>query len=129
MEQVSSKILLVDDSDIILNRMQILLQSFSYISMVKIACSFEDARNFIEEYQFDIVILDINIPGKSGIELLGFIKKEYPLIKVIMHTNQSNDFYKKRCTRLGCDAYIDKSGEYEEISSVIQQFTSRIHCN
>jgi DNA-binding NarL/FixJ family response regulator len=66
-----------------------------------------------------MVLLDINLPDKSGIELLRKIKKEYKKMKVFMITNQANDYYKEICKKLGADHFFDKSKDFNLIPDLI----------
>jgi DNA-binding NarL/FixJ family response regulator len=64
-------------------------------------------------------LLDINLPDKSGIELLRKIKEDYKKTKVFMITNQANDYYKDMCKKLGADNFFDKSIDFNLIPDLI----------
>jgi len=118
-------ILLVDDSPIILERISQILQEVSCITSVKTAFDFEEAVAVFEKETINVALLDINLPGRNGIQLLTYIKDNYPLVKTIMLTNQSDSFYRNLCKRLGSDFFIDKSNEFEMITeSVIRYYTN-----
>lgn len=74
---------------------------------------------FIEEEKPDLVLLDINLPGKSGIELLRKIKGSGSECEVIMITNHADDYYKKVCRDLGADYFLDKSIEFSMLPEII----------
>ncbi|MEO5967405.1 MAG: response regulator [Ferruginibacter sp.] len=118
--------LIVDDSELISDRMEKQLMELDCISETYIAYNFNDAVDQLEDKSIDVVILDINLslPGKNGLELLQFIKDTYPDIKTIMLTNQSGDFYKNLCLKIGSDHFFDKSTEFEKIPSIISSFFS-----
>ncbi len=118
--------LIVDDSELISDRMEKQLLELDCISETYIAYNFNDAVEQLEEENIDVVILDINLslPGKNGLELLQFIKDTYPEIKTIMLTNQSGDFYKNLCLKIGSDYFVDKSTEFDKIPSIIRTFFS-----
>ncbi|HQW23997.1 MAG TPA: response regulator, partial [Bacteroidia bacterium] len=66
----------------------------------------------------DVIILDIKIPGKSGVEVLPELKtKSYA--KVIMLTNYSDAYYKNLCMKLGAEYFLDKSNEFEKINEIL----------
>lgn len=117
-------VLLVDDSKIIVERVSALLSEVSCITNVERAASFEEAIIILENHTINVALLDINLPGKNGIELLSFIKQKYPDVKTIMLTNQSDSFYRNLCKRLGSDSFIDKSNEFEKITDKVRRFYS-----
>jgi DNA-binding NarL/FixJ family response regulator len=112
-------ILIVDDSLIITERLQMMLMGLKNIGAIASAGGYPLAVQLLMDVRFDIVSLDINLPGKSGIELLRHIKAAYPQIVVIMLTNQSSDYYRTICKRLGADYFMDKSTEFDNVPSII----------
>ena len=108
-------ILIVDDSLLITERLQAMLEGLENIGPVGCAGDYPSALQLMLAAPPDIVLLDINLPGKSGLDLLRHIKGKYPSILVVMLTNQSGDFYRNICKKLGADYFIDKSKEFEDI--------------
>lgn len=116
-------ILIVDDSPIIVERLQNMLKSVEDTGLIMQAGDYSTALIRLSESQPDIVLLDINLSGHSGIVLLQYIKKTYPSIIVIMISNQADDYYRKICQRLGAAYFIDKSSEIEQLPAIISSFT------
>ena len=112
-------VLIVDDSPLIIERLISMLEELENVKLILHAGNYNQARAIVTERLPDIVLLDITLPGKSGIELLQFIKADYPHIKVIMLTNQINKHYKKLCLEAGADRFLDKTEDFEQISSII----------
>lgn len=108
-------VLVVDDSPIVVKRILQILNELECISSIENASSFTEATILLDKQKFDIALLDINLPGKNGIELLSFIKTNYPATKIIMLSNQSDSYYRSLCQRLGSDSFIDKTSEFENI--------------
>ena len=122
METPEKSILIVDDSPLIVER---LIEMLNYPAMhgwIKTASTYAVAIQLIREHPPAIILLDINLPDKSGIELLKICKAENPSVKIVMITNQANEHYHKLCLKLGADYFIDKSKEFDQISSIIAQF-------
>ncbi len=118
-------ILLVDDSIAILSRIKEMLQDIPCISNITTATNAFDAYYIIKtNSKVNLVLLDINMPGKNGVELLREIKLSHPHIKVMMVTNQPVDYYKPVCKALGAEFYIDKSTEFEKIGDIIESLCS-----
>jgi CheY-like chemotaxis protein len=115
-------ILIVDDSLIIAERLQAMLRGLNNTGAVESVGNYPLAVQRLTDASFNIVCLDINLPGKSGIELLRHIKAAYPQIVVIMLTNQSSDYYRTICKRLGADYFMDKSTEFDHVPFIISSF-------
>ena|ERR1700760_616868 len=111
-------ILLIDDSPLIIARVQHILEGIHTISNILTAENFAQAKPLLQKKP-DIVLLDIQLPDTNGIDILRFIKREYPDIIVIMLTNDSSETYRARCTALGSYAFLDKSTEFHLIPSTI----------
>lgn len=60
------------------------------------------------EKDYDLILLDLKLPGLTGEEVLSEIRKEDPFITVIVYTNYSNFADIKRLTNMGIDGYINK---------------------
>src|SRR5690348_17075258 len=91
------KVLVVDDSLIVSNRLRNLLSDLEYVQFTGHAENYDDALLFTDAMKPHVLLLDININGRSGIEILKQVKKDYPSLKVIMFTNQSDERYRKMC--------------------------------
>ncbi|HTI91611.1 MAG TPA: response regulator [Puia sp.] len=109
----------MDDSTIIVDRLHNMLRVLENAGTIRQAGDYSTATTLLTESQPDLVLLDINLPGRSGIALLQYIKSVYPSILVIMITNQADDYYRKICHRLGADHFVDKSRDFEQIPSII----------
>ena len=119
MEKVELSVLIVDDSLIIYERLKLLLMEVEKVQNILYAGNFGDAEQILKQGGVNIVLLDIHLPDKNGIDLLKLIKKEYPSIKVIMITNLADDHYRKLCKRLKADHFIDKSKDFRLIPGLI----------
>jgi DNA-binding NarL/FixJ family response regulator len=67
------------------------------------------------------LLLDINMPGRSGMEVLKDVKHIYPLLPVIMVSVQPENQYASRCLRAGATAYVNKNSASEELAPAIQK--------
>jgi len=115
------KVLIVDDSKIVCKGLQQMLIDIADVEVVGQANDAQDAITAISEYEPDVVILDIRLPGKSGIEILKDIRDKKLPIRVIMLTNYPYLQYRKKCEELGADYFFDKVTEIEEIPKVIEE--------
>lgn len=119
MDESQKTILVVDDSPLIIRRLLEMLREIPNVGWIRNAGSYQEAMQLIKEFHPRILLLDINLPDKSGIEILRNAKENTPSVKVIMITNQANEYYQKLCVKLGADYFVDKTKEFEQIAGII----------
>jgi DNA-binding NarL/FixJ family response regulator len=68
--------------------------------------------------------LDINMPGRSGLDVLRDVKHDYPRLPVIILSMHPEDQYALRCLRAGASAYINKDSAPDELSIAIRKILS-----
>jgi DNA-binding NarL/FixJ family response regulator len=77
----------------------------------------------LEKDDFDIVLLDISLPGRSGLELLSEIKKNKPKVSVIILSIYPEEQYAMKAFKLGASGYLNKASAPDElISAIIKTF-------
>jgi DNA-binding NarL/FixJ family response regulator len=69
----------------------------------------------------DVLLLDINMPGRSGMEVLKDVKHIYPHLPVIMVSVQPENQYASRCLLAGATAYINKTYASEDLAPAIRK--------
>ena len=114
------KIFIVDDSDIIVERVKILLSSFEKLEFIGQASNAKDAVDSILKLKPDVVILDIRLIGEDGMNVLKRIKQEQPAPVVIMLTNYPYPQYREKCRQLGAEYFFDKVTEIESFVRVLK---------
>ncbi|MGH9442344.1 MAG: response regulator [Thermoanaerobaculia bacterium] len=114
------RVFVADDSKPVRERLLSVLGDIPGVEVVGEAEDALAARVLITALQPDVVILDINMPGGSGIEVLREIKGQSPAPTVIMLTNHSQPQYKKRGLEAGADFFLDKSTEFEQIRDILR---------
>lgn len=117
------KVLIVDDSNIVVERLSEIISEMTSVTPVLISNSFNEAVDLINVELPDVILLDIQLPGKNGIELLSFVKSNYPQIKIIIVTNRASDYYRDLCHEMGANSFIDKSTEFEKIPDLIESLS------
>lgn len=114
-------ILIVDDNEKYVERLIDLLQETGNTGRIRAVHNYNDAVRIIPMEKPQVVLLDMNMPGKSGIEVLRYIRSEGWDCKVIVITNHSNDSYRKLCLEVGADLFLDKSRDFEQIPSIVEK--------
>lgn len=125
MEREKLLILIVDDNKNFVDRIISMLSDIDNIKYINVASDYNEAIKFLDEEKPDLVLLDINLPGKSGIELLKKIKEMGSSCEVIMVTNHADSYYRQQCKNLGAEYFLDKSHEFGRVPEIIEQ----IHLN
>jgi DNA-binding NarL/FixJ family response regulator len=115
------RVLIVDDSKEVRERLISLLSESSKIRIVGQAGNGKEAMDAVNDQKPDTVILDIRLPGRSGIQLLKEIKVAHPEITVIMLTNYDFEQYRKQCTEFGADHFFNKTLEFEKVVNVLAE--------
>ena len=119
MKKLSPSVLIIDDNSHFIDRMIGLLKEVS-IRSIDIANNYNEALLQLETRKPDIVLLDINLPGKNGVEILKQIRlSEYPC-RIIMLSNHANDYYRRICLGLGVTHFLDKSNDFSLVSGIIK---------
>jgi len=113
--------LIVDDSAVIRGRLVSLLSEIEGVQLVGEAVNAVDGASLIRKLHPDVVILDIRMPGRSGIGLLEDIKNDADLPTMIILTNYPYAAYRKRCMELGASHFFDKSTEFTEVERVARE--------
>lgn len=112
-------VLIVDDSPIIITKMIELIEDVKTITALKTCGTYDSAIELLNNYTPNVILLDINLPGTSGIELLKYTKAYLPNTFVIIVTNQGSEYYKERCFKIGADHFVDKSKDFDKIPSIL----------
>ena len=85
------------------------------------ACNGDEVLAQLADSQPDVLLLDINMPGRSGFEVLKDIKHIYSQLSVIMVSVQPESQYALRCLRAGASEYINKNSASEELVPAIKK--------
>jgi len=117
-------VFIVEDSEIVSDELKDMLSEISGIHMAGLAIDEQDAIEKIGATRPDVVILDIALRSGSGIKVLQSIKKSTPLIKVIILTNYTDACYVNSCINAGADYFFDKSLQFMNVATVIQQLVA-----
>ncbi len=107
------KILLVDDNRVFLSGLKNMLESHGY-EVMGVALSAAEAIEQVCVYAPDLVLMDIQMPGQSGIEATRALKQSHPLLKIVMMSVSDSDEYLFDAIARGADGYLIK-GERPEL--------------
>ena len=114
------KVFICDDSATVRERLVTMALDLPRVSIVGLAEDTPGCLQAILEARPDVVILDIRMPGGSGIDVLRQLKQSRPYPKVIMLTNFAYAQYRSKCQQAGADFFFDKSTEFDQIPVALE---------
>jgi len=114
------RVLIVDDSEVLVQLLRSSLADVTGIEVVGHANNAVDAARQIRKSKPDVVILDICMPGGSGIEVLEGLKNDEFQPIVIVLSNHSEPQYRKKCLQVGARCFFDKSAEFHKVAEVLR---------
>jgi Response regulator containing a CheY-like receiver domain and an HTH DNA-binding domain len=112
------KIFIADDSFNVRKGLIAMLSRVEGIQITGQAQNVHEAIGSIQALKPDVVILDIKMPGGSGVDVLKYIKKEQPSTVVIILTNCPYPQYRQECMDKGANFFFDKSIELAKVIDV-----------
>lgn len=113
------KLIIADDHVMFLQGIVSLLENEPEIKIIGRAVNGVEVLDILKSQKADMVILDISMPEMDGIELTKILKKEYPLIKIIIVSTHSNAKIISRLIRIGVNGYLLKNAEKSELLEAI----------
>lgn len=115
----SAKILLVDDHALVRSGIRQVLTAEAKHYKVGEAGNAQEALQQLRDQPWDMVLLDINLPGQNGLELLKRVHKEWPDLPVLILSMHSEEQYAVRAIRAGAAGYLTKDGPLKELVEAI----------
>ena len=103
------RLLIIDDHEVVRSGLKRLLENNKDISHIAECASGEEAYSYLYDNEIHIIIMDISMPGKGGIEATQQIKKRYPEIKIIILSMHDNPMMVSKAISAGANAYILKN--------------------
>lgn len=113
-------IAIVDDHDLILDGLTLLLQSHADLNIQSKHNNAHSLLKSLEQQQPDILLLDIQLKGMQGNELVRVIHKNYPGIKMIALTSMESLFYVNEMMQYGCLGYLTKLASRDVLPEAIR---------
>ncbi|WP_298488745.1 response regulator transcription factor [uncultured Maribacter sp.] len=115
------KVLIADNHPIIRMGVKSVLDSTSEFEVIADASTTAELFQKLEEVTPDVIMLEMDIPEINGIATLRKIKKEYPEVKVLMYSGQSEDVYALSSIRAGAFGYLSKSSDVDYIVTAVRK--------
>ncbi len=117
---VKQRILLVDDHEVVRLGLRALLERHPHFEVIAEASTAREAIDKVKQYSPDVVVMDIRLPGGSGIEACEVITENHPNSKVIMLTSYAEDEMLFSSIRAGASGYVLKQIGGEDLVKAIE---------
>src|SRR5690606_32000680 len=118
------KVLIADNHPIIRIWIRKVLESVPEFEVIADVSTTEELFEFLGHTEPDILILEMDIPEINGIASLRKIKMEYPKLKTLMFSGQSEDVYALSTIRAGAFGYLSKTASLDYLVSAVQKINS-----
>ena len=114
-------LLIVDDHEIVRAGIKRLVENTPNLDIVADLSSGEEAYQFLQKNIIDLIIMDVSMPGKGGIETTHQIKKRYPKIKILMLSMHDNAMIIEKAMKAGADGYILKNDLSDDLLNAVEK--------
>jgi DNA-binding response OmpR family regulator len=118
MIKIPTKVLLVDDEEDFAEMLSLRLKELG--EKVTVAYNGQEGLDTLAKTSIDVVILDIKMPGMDGIETLREIKKQYPIIEVILLTGHGSTETAVEGMKLGAFDYLMKPADFGDLAAKLE---------
>lgn len=114
------KVILCDDHAMVRRGIRDTISEATDIQVVGEAGSYPELRDLMRKVECDVLVLDLNMPGRGGLEVLATLKEEGSTVKTLVVSMYPEDQYAIRCLRAGARGYLNKAGEPAELVAAIR---------
>lgn len=113
------RILIVEDHEVVIKGIKTLLEPYEDLEIVGYALDSDEAMRKVEELRPDIIIMDINLPEVSGIQITEMVSEQFPLSKVIYYTSHVDEELITQGFEAGAFGYVPKNFKPQELIEAI----------
>jgi DNA-binding NarL/FixJ family response regulator len=118
------RVLLADDHAIVRAGLKEILADTGDITVTGEASSGQEALASIRDNDYDVAVLDMSMPGRSGIELIRQVKDERPKLRILVLTMHSEQQYAVRALKAGASGYLTKESAPDQLVAAIRRIAA-----
>jgi DNA-binding NarL/FixJ family response regulator len=115
------KVIIADDHEIVREGLKQIISRASDMKVEAEAVNGQEVLDQLRNRSFDVVVLDINMPGRSGFEILKDIKVDYPKLPVLVLSVHPEDQIGVRILKAGASGYLNKESTPKELVNAIRK--------
>ena len=116
-----AKVLIVEDHPIFRQGLKEVLTKDTQFAVIGEAADACEAWDHIRKQRWDAVVIDINLPGKNGLELLAELKQQHPKLPKLVLSQYPEDQYAMRVIQAGASGYLTKNRTPEELVEALKK--------
>ena len=120
-KQKKVRLLIADDHEIVRKGLRVLLETSTEVEVVGEAANGKEALSKAAQYRPDLILLDLVMPGKDGLEVIKEIKNNFPLVKILVLTSYSEEEKLAQALKEGALGYLLKDSSPEELLEAIKE--------
>lgn len=115
------RVLLADDHAIVRTGLREILAVTGDVTVAGEAANGQEVMAQISAQDFDVAVLDMSMPGRSGIELIKQVKREKPKLRILILSMHSEEQYAVRALRAGASGYLTKESAADQLVAAIRR--------
>lgn len=115
------RILICDDHKIVRDGLRQILQRLEGVTSIEEAGDGNELLNILKNETFDVILLDITLPEKNGLEILQTVRSKWPSTNVLMLSMHPQEQYAMRALNLGASGYLTKDTASEELLLAVKR--------
>lgn len=119
------RVLLADDSVLILERLQEMLSIYKQVEVVGTLKNGTETLEALKILNPDLAIVDLKMPGLTGLQVLTEIRKEDKILKFIILTFHSSDYYRQMAIQAGADYFFSKVDDFEKVALTVAKMVEK----
>ncbi|HXV68855.1 MAG TPA: response regulator transcription factor [Nitrospira sp.] len=118
------RIVIADDHAVVRRGLKEILADESDMEIGAEASTAHELLDLVRKHPWDAVVLDISLPGRSGLEVLAELKQEQPTLPVLVHTMHPEDQFAVRALRAGAAGYLTKDSAPTELVKALRKIVA-----
>jgi DNA-binding NarL/FixJ family response regulator len=120
------RVFIADDSKLVVERLADLVSGIPGVELIGQADDVPEAVRRIQELGPDAVIVDFQMPGGNGLDILRAIRPQHPDLSIVVWTNFPYPQYREQCINAGANFFLDKSVEFEKIPAILSNLIAHV---
>lgn len=118
------RVVIADDSVVVRERVAALLSETPGVRVVAVSGDVKGTLHALRTHQPDLLILDLSMPGGSGLEVLRQLRSENSSVAAVMLTNYAYPEFERQARELGAVAFFDKTREFLRVADLVREMAA-----
>jgi two-component system, NarL family, invasion response regulator UvrY len=114
------RVILCDDHAMLRRGIRDTLSEAVDIKVVAESGSYSEVREALRNHPCDVLLLDLNLTGRGGMEVLASVRESHPEVKTLIVSMFPEDQYAIRCLRAGAQGYLNKGGDPADLARAVR---------